>query len=441
MGNWKSSKSFIFDKISILIGSNLLTLSGQTAWQLLGKATTSLSTLIILGMVSRMYGASGTGIFTLALTYLTFFYLATDFGVNAHVIQRFMVSNLGDEWRRLLGFRIFLAILMAVLANTIVFLWPGINEIFKQSIFIGTAAIFGSALFTTSSAIFQSKLRYDFSTIALGLGAFLSLILSYAVVSQNLGIQYLLIAQMAGWLLCGFLALYFTSQFVKVLPIFDFGYIKQLISESWPISATLILNVIYFRVDGFILSALKPLADVGIYNLAYQIFQAFLVLPTFIMNSFYPMMLKVFYEDKSKFMGVLVKACVVMFGLAFLGTIMVAAFSRDMVALISGGRDFSGSSGALIMLSLGFPAFFVSAVLMWTLIVLKKYKIMLLVYFIGFLVNGFLNLLLIPQFSYLAAALVTVLSEYLILIAQMIILIRVFFSAEFKKTIPAQSTI
>ena len=66
--------------------SALFQVSQQTFWQLLGKAITSLATFIILGMVTRAYGEAQTGVFTLALTYLAFFYLISDFGINAHIV-------------------------------------------------------------------------------------------------------------------------------------------------------------------------------------------------------------------------------------------------------------------------------------------------------------------------------------------------------------------
>lgn len=66
----------------------------QTSWQILGKVVTSVSTFVILGMVARNYGKEGTGVFTLALTYLAVFYVLSDFGFNAHVLKKFTIYNL-----------------------------------------------------------------------------------------------------------------------------------------------------------------------------------------------------------------------------------------------------------------------------------------------------------------------------------------------------------
>lgn len=409
-----------------LKSQNIVTVYKQTSWQLLGKFSTSLSTLLILGMIARTYQAEGTGVFTLALTYLSFFYMTADFGINASVIQRFIKGDLDSEWRKLLGFRLTLSFLLVILAVLGVYFWPGGNEVFKESVLIGALAILGSSIYVSANAIFQYKQRFDLSAISLALGAFLSLILTFAAISQDLGVPSLLVGYMAGWLLCGTVALYLASGYTRLLPVINFKYIREILHQSWPISATLILNVIYFRADSFILAALKPIADVGIYNLSFQIFQFLLVIPTFIMNSFYPILLKIFNEDKPYFVSLLTKAGVVMFGVAFLGTLATFVLALPVVAVVSGGGQFGGSVASLWILSMGFPAFFVSALLMWTLIVLKRYKEMLFIYAFGLLFNVVLNFLLIPQYSFLAASAVTVISEYLILLAQIVVLIGVF---------------
>jgi O-antigen/teichoic acid export membrane protein len=61
---------------------------------------------------------------------------------------------------------------------------------------------------------------------------------------------------------------------------------------------------------------------------------------------------------------------------------------------------------------------------MWALISLKKYKAVLIIYSAGLFLNLILNLVFIPKFSFMAAALVTVTCEYLILLLLVIILFK-----------------
>ncbi|MFH0937358.1 MAG: oligosaccharide flippase family protein [Candidatus Daviesbacteria bacterium] len=395
----------------------------QTSWQLLGKVFTSLSSIIVLGLVTRTYGSFGTGIFTLALAYLGFFYIMADFGLNTHVLPTLLGPNLSINFRKLFGLRLFLTLILVILAIIIILLWPNSQGLFKTAVLIGIPAIIGSAILTTVVAIFQAKLRYDLSFFSTLAAALASLLTTWVVVSWSLQTPALLSNQVLGFFAAGVLGLILISKFTPIWPIVDFSYIKTTLLTAWPISATLILNLVYFRADAFILSAFKSFAEVGIYNVAYQIFQSLLVVPGFIMNSFYPLILKDFNEDRPEFISNLTKAILIMFAIAFVGTILTLLFSGGAIDLITGQQGFSGSAKALQMLSLSFPAFFVTSVLMLVLIIFRKYKTMLLIYLGGLIFNILANLIFIPAYSYIGAALVTVFSEYLILVAQLIIII------------------
>lgn len=398
----------------------------QTFWQLIGKAVTSFSTILILGIISRSYGESGTGVLTLALTYLAFFSIAVDFGINAHLLERFLGKDITFEWRKLLGLRILLALLFIVVCLFGILLWPG-DDLFKQLVFIGAIpAILEPAIFVSGNIIFQAKFKYNLSVLASSVGSLTTLFTIYLISLIQSPVTYVMGGYVAGWILLSFITLLLVSKFIKnISPIFDGSYALGVLKSSWPISLTLLLNVVYFRVDTFILSLNKGFVDVGIYNMAYQIFQASLVLPTFIMNGFYPILLKEFSDNKKRFLSLFKKAVIYMGGLSVLGLIIAWLSSSFIIGLITGGKGFLGSADSLKILSLGYPAYFLSSLLIWVLVVLKRYKEMGIIYLIGLLVNILLNYIYIPRYSYIASSYITGISEYLILVLQIIILWRV----------------
>lgn len=397
--------------------------SKQTAWQLVGKAVTSLSTLFILSLVSRHYGESGTGVFTLALTYLAFFYLAADFGLNAYILPDLLKPNSEQTWRRLFGMRLLLSLVLVVIALVLLPILPFHSSAFNLAVIFGALAIVGNGIFVSSNAIFQSKLRYDLSIIAQSLDAIPTVLFILLLVFLNSSIPSLLLVHMGGWILTGLITLIFVRKFIKDLsPIFDASFIKETLKYCWPISLTLVLNVVYFRVDSFILTATKSFSEVGIYNLSYQIFQSVLVLPTFIMNGFYPLMLKELSRSKTIFLSNFRKALVVMATISTLGTLLTITLAPGVINLIAGHKHFLGSADSLKILALSFPAYFLSSLLMWTMVSLKMYKSMLGVYILGLLANVILNLVFIPKYSYIASSYITGVSEYLILILQGVIL-------------------
>lgn len=393
---------------------HLLKISQQTLWQILGKIVTSLSTFIILGMVARNYGEEGTGVFTLALTYLAIFYLLSDFGLNAHILRKIRNPKfeIRNEFRRLLGTRILWSAFLAILAVGLLPLWPFSTPAFSQSVLFGSLAILGSAIFVTCNLIFQSKLRYDLSIISSSAGALIGLVFFWWVVSNLLTVPQLMLAHLLSWIIIAVTSLLLVKNFLpNLLPIYQFSYLINLFKSSWPIAATLALNVVYFRADSFMISIFRSNSEVGIYNVAYAVFQTALVLPTFIMNSYYPLMLKSF--SGIKFVGLS------LLGLASLGTLIILIIAPFLIQILTGG-EFFGSTQSLQILSLGFPAYFLSALLMWVMVAKGAYKVMLTIYAIGLGLNLLLNLIYIPQYSFIAASYVTVISEYLILGMQLV---------------------
>lgn len=406
---------------------SLVKIFQQTFWQILGKAITSISTFIILGLVARNYGAGGTGVFTLALTYLAMFYLLADFGFNAYVLRKVTgdpsetrLAEGGrlqgtDEWNKLLGTRLIWSMLLVGVAVGLLPFWPFSTPVFIKAVLFGGFAIVASSVFVTCNLIFQGKLRYDLSVLASGLGTVAGLIVFVFLSANGFSIQFLLITHLISWIVIAGVALLLVRKFFQqIFPIFDLAYAKDLFKKSWPIAATLSLNVLYFRADSFMIAYFKPMSDVGIYNVAYSVFQSALVLPTFIMNAYYPMLLKSFNGVSRILLGLL--------GLSLTGTFTILIFAPNIINILTGG-GFTGSTQSLRILSLGFPAYFLSSLFMWILIAKGRYKSMVLLYMSGLIFNLILNFIYIPRYSFLAASWITVISEYFILGIQVVVLV------------------
>lgn len=395
----------------------------QTSWQVVGKVVTSLSTIVILGAVTRNYGSTGTGIYTLALTYLAFFYLAADCGINAHLLSKLHQPKSSEVWRKLLGMRLMLGAGLVGLSLMALPFLPFADLLFQQAVFIGALTIIGSAVFVTTNAWFQSRLQYQYSIIASSVSSIISVGILLLLVQSNASLPQLMFAHLIGWGLCaGIALLVIKKQLFTLSPIFDLSFLTRTFSEAWPIALTLVLNTVYFRVDTFILASYKTFADVGIYNVSYQLFQSALVLPTFIMNAYYPLMLRNLEKDNKLFIQSVRHALALMFSIGLAGTFVTWLLAPFVIMIVTGGSGFDGSIESLRILSLSFPAFFVSSVLMWTLVATKRYKEMTIIYLIGLMVNVVLNSLLIPPLSFIGASWVTGVSEYLIVFLQIAVL-------------------
>ncbi len=381
----------------------------QTFFQILGKVVSVVSTFIILGILTRNYGQDGTGLFTLVLTYISMFMLAGDFGFNAHVLKSYhgVSAKSHSIWNKLLGTRILWSTVLAILAILLSLVLPFTSDNFFYGVLISSPVIIAASIFVTFNLIFQSRLRFDLSVASQITGTIAALVLFLLLARFFAPIPVMLIPNLLSWVFILAVSLFFLFQVSKNLsPMFDLEFSKKLITSSWPIAATLVLNVIYFRADTFLIAFYRSVSESGVYNVAFSIFQSALVLPSFFMNAYYPLMLK--SKNGIKLMAIVLGL------LALLGSVLTYLLAPWLINFLTGG-GFTGSIQSLRILGLGFPAYFLSSLLMWILISTGRYKTLLVIYTTGLIFNLGLNVIFIPAYSYLAASATTALSEYLIL--------------------------
>lgn len=398
----------------------------QTSWQIIGRLIGILSTFIVLSIVAHNYGQEGTGIFTLAASYLMFFFLAADLGLNGYILPR--LQEHPHEANLVFNFRLWWSIVLMILATALTPLLPFGNPQFNFAVLLGAVTIIFFTIHSSTNLIFQSKLKYHLSTIAASCGFLVVIPAIFALNYLQPPVSVLILATCLGWLVNNILSLLLVKKLHKFkIEKINFNFVFLTLKAAWPITLTLLLNTLYFRIDAFILTSLKSFAEVGIYNVAFQVFQNAITIPTFIINSFYPMMINVFRQSRHQFFYQVKVAAAGLFFLSIMGLIL-GFIAAPWIINILAGSGFEGSIEALRILAISFPAFFLTALSMWIFVLIGRQKIMFGIYLFGLIVNAVLNFLFIPEYSYLAAAWITVVSEYLILILQLIILWK-----EFKK--------
>jgi O-antigen/teichoic acid export membrane protein len=424
-------------------------IAANTVSQLTAKLLTSGSTFIITFLIARMYGIEGYGDFTKITTFVSVFYLLADFGLNAVYLRDKSDDDVQNQsWSRLLTLRILIALLlMFIVCIILVFLPTGISggytEFVKIGIILFAPSILFQALITSANAIFQENLRYDLATLAGAAGSAITLILIWIITLVYLpkvAVNASILAILAGLAVTAITGLIFVSKrFTRISLNFNFRRISSLLFASVPLGATLILNVIYFRADSFIMTLTRPTGDVGIYGLAYKIFEFPLAVPAFFMNSVYPLLLARLKSghpgkiDTSNAQPLIRKAAILL-GASSIIFGSLAWFGAPLVTVIK--PEFLPSIAPLRILSLGFPFFFLTGLTMWLLIGLKKQFALIFIYGISMSLNIIANYLLIPRYGYIAASWITVGSEGLILILSLL-----FLRSSFQKNANPEQTL
>lgn len=404
----------------------------NTLSQIIGKIISAGTTFLITAIVAKNFGTYGYGEFTKIITYIPLFYLIADFGINAIFLREEKEEGIKREldFSYLLGLRLVWSLILIFLAISILPFLPynpttnqGFPPLVKLGIIIGSLMILTQALYTSLNAIFQKFLRYDLSNLALSLGNIIGLGVIFLITIKTItrrvrlsGILLVMIAYDICYLLIFLTAFFLAKKLVKNLSFkFNLSIFKRLFLQSLPLGITLIFNLVYFRIDTFILTIYRSTTEVGLYGLAYRFFETILVIPAFYMNSIYPIMLEKQKGGKEILKKFIILNSKFLFFTSLFCSLFLVLSSKFLINLVT-SPEFLGAVLPLQILSISFPLFFLSSLFMWLLITLKKQNLLAIFYGFSMVLNIVLNLILIPKHGMLAAAITTGITELFVVL-------------------------
>jgi len=381
--------------------------------------------MLAVVIITRSYGREGYGAFSLMQTFPALFFVIVDFGINAIAAR-----ELSKDWSKankylgnILLIRLIFSLLIILLITFGLSFFPYSQEL-KAGIRLGLFILITQALFTTTNIFFQVKLKYDFSTISYTIGylVILSLVLILSYLKAN--IMWVNFSYVVGGTMAFLMCLFFINK-LGVKPDFtiDKDLWKYLISSALPLGIMFCFSQASFKQDSLMVSAMKlpqsyglnNTESVAVYALAYKIFEVFLVIPTFFMNSAYPILVRHMVEGKEKLKDTFSKVIkfLLLSGL-FVG--ILGLLIAPIGIRILGGEGFNQSVLALRILSLGLFIFYLTQPISWLIVTLGYQSRLPFIYFLSAVFNVITNFIFIPKYSFYAASVTTILTEFVILI-------------------------
>lgn len=413
-------------KVAIKVGEN-------TFWQVASKITNALTGLVIIGAIQRLYGDTGVGIYTVIIAYISFYFMPVDFGLNAIAVKHLLDKNYNNQhvFRNILGFRLVLSLILILIAILISQLLPydpitnvGFSNLIKTGIILSALTILAQALLASANAYFQSIENYRYSFASNFLSAASNILIFLYLLNQGQPIHIAIIALTISGLLGGVTAVVLVGRKTgNIWPLLNRGYLKKIIIDTLPLTISLVLNLIYFRIDSLLLPFYRSIEEVGRYNIAYKIFDTILVIPNYFANALYPVLLNKYNQGQAVFIKTVQKSAAGLTVIAILGSLASYVLAPLGVQIITGTQNPETIFYTRILTS-GLIFFFLSSIAMWSLIVIGKQKYLAYIYGSTMILNLFLNLLYIPQFGATASAIITLITELLVLLLSGSLLIK-----------------
>lgn len=398
-------------------GLQLRSLSVNTLTQFLVRIFSSFATLTTTLIIAYFLGLDAVGSFTKVTTFVSLFYLFLDFGFNSVLLR----DNFDDTEKKignLTLLRLMIAITLIPLVTILASILPyndiagtGFSEIEKHAITIFSFVLVSIALQNSLQVFLQKRMIYVRGVMPGFISSIvIVLVVLYAVYTGNFFLLF------AAYVFAGLVQAVLTyiglrNDFHFRLTINKLGtFSKTLFLKSWPLGLMLVFNLLYSKIDVVLLSFYKPSVDVGIYGVSYRFFEVALALPAFLANSTYPVLLKHMTDGKSyktifsKYLKLYVVLSLIITATVFLGA--------PFITILKGG--FFLSVFPLQLLSLSLPFFFLTSLLQWHFLIKNKLAFLVPLYGGALVLNIILNILLLPYFSYYAAAIITGVCEALV---------------------------
>jgi O-antigen/teichoic acid export membrane protein len=185
--------------------------------------------------------------------------------------------------------------------------------------------------------------------------------------------------------------------------------------DASPFMMNDLLASLFFRLDSLLLRPLAGNAALGWYSAAYRVPDGLNLIPANFTLALFPLLARRAQDDRAALVRVYRRALKVLLVLGLPLSMGIALLAEPLVYLFAGPRYVPESVWTLQVLIWFLPFSFVNGVTQYVLIAVDRQRFLTVAFAVATAFNLAANLLLIPRWGYLGAALVTVLSEVVLL--------------------------
>jgi PST family polysaccharide transporter len=363
--------------------------------------------------IARYLGPEQYGMFSYTQAFVALFTSLATLGLDGIVVRE--VVKCPDKKNEILGSTFFLKLLgglvMLIIVNvTILYIRPA-NKIVFWMIFISSCSyIFQS--FDTIDFWFQSQLQSKYTVYAKNIAFLIVSILKIVLIIANASVFWFA-ATFTIEVALGAIGLIIAYRLCK-FKIFkwklNFNIVKSLLKESWPLILSGIVVMIYMRIDQIMLGQILGDKEVGIYTAATRLSEVWYFIPTTIVSSMAPIITKLKTNNNVAYNGQVQKLFNILSLIAFPIAIIMTFLSPSLVSMLYGNGYLK--SGDILSIHIWTSIFVFLGVGRnpWLLNEgLTRFSFS--TNGMGAIVNILLNLIFIPRFGGIGAAVATLVSQ------------------------------
>ncbi len=405
------------------------TVATNTAVQAMGKVVSTVLGILVVGIMTRELGTAGFGAYSTANAFLQVFAILLDLGLNVMIVQM-LGERAGDAAaenrvvRGVFSLRFWSAIVLLTIAPFLALFVPVYDAGTKLAIF----AIWGSFFFTVLNQIVIGVEQRHLK---------MHVVATAEVVGRVTLLAGLLIAVAKGWglvpivlmvSLAGFVNFLVNFLYTRRLAVFsvkpDWKLWKTILSRSWPIATTIVISLLYFKMDTLILSWVRSPSEVGIYGAAYRVLEIVVTFPYMYAGVMLPIIANAWSKGQRERFASIIARSLDMFAIIIVALVVgTELIAKDAMILVA-GKDFAVSGDILRILIVAAGCIYMATILNHAIVALDKQRQMVPVYAVVTAITLALYATFIPIYGMWAAAWLTIFSEAAIMVGGAVMVLK-----------------
>ena len=386
----------------------------NASWLIFDRFLRLVGGLFIGIWIARYLGPNDFGILNYSLGYVAFFQVFVGLGLSQIVVREVVKSPKLTNY--ILGTAFGLKLIGSFLAMIGVYL----SLFLIQADYITKLVIF----FLTLRMLFQSvdvieyffnaKVLSKYTVLARSLAFICSSSLNVFFIVYDFSVVYFALSLLFDLLLSAFLLLFIYKKTGYLINQWRFSkkIASNLLKFSWPLALSVFLISIHTKIDVVMIGNILNIEQVGIYGAAVKLSEAWLFFPAILVSTFMPYFISLRALDNSLYHVRLIQLYSLMFWFSFLVGVIVVIFGETIINLTF-GVDYTDAYLALVFNI--WNGIFVSQALARGIYMINENLQIYRLYsnMIVVVLNISLNLVLIPEYGIVGAAIATLVTQFL----------------------------
>jgi O-antigen/teichoic acid export membrane protein len=382
-------------------------------------------------LMARLLGPEGSGQYFYAIVIFGWFDILVNWGLNALLIRE--VSRDKEQANRYFVNTTILRLVLWVLCAPLLFAFvlgrQNLGETGLARDIIGALLLLYIGLIPGTisvglAALFQAFEKHEIPAAVTSVTTLIKVTLGTLVL-------------MAGWSIIGLAGVSIVTNLItltilSVLAIrlffrprlkIDRQLQRAMAIASFPLMLNHLMATLFFRVDILLLEGLPNRRGingdvlVGWYSWAYKGIDALNVIPAFFTFAIFPVMSRQAQEDRAALSATYNLAVKLMVVLALPAAMTMTLLARPFIGVLGGSAFLPDSAIALQIMVWSIPIGWINSVTNYVLIAIDQQRFLTRAFIIGLAFNFVANWRFIPLYDYRAAAVITIFSELVLLLA------------------------